>query len=132
MTAQFSFPVKVYYEDTDAGGIVYYANYLRYAERARTEWLKKIGLTNVYLAENHNIYFVVKSCAIDYHAPAMLEDELIVETSIEKVGGVSISMKHTVKRGDERLVSIDLKLASVDNNKKPNKITPELMNKLKG
>lgn len=132
MTAQFSFPVKVYYEDTDAGGIVYYANYLKFAERARTEWLKKIGLTNVYLAENHNIYFVVKSCFIDYHAPAALEDELIVETSIEKVGGVSISLKQDIKRGKEHLVSIDLKLASVDNTKKPQKIAPELMSKLKG
>ncbi len=132
MVDHFSFPVKVYYEDTDAAGIVYYANYLKYAERARTEWLKKIGLTNVYLAENHNIYFVVKSCALDYHAPALLEDELIVETKLEKVGGASVLMKQEIKRGNERLVSIDLKLASVDNTKKPKKIAPELMSKLKG
>ena len=132
MADHFSFPVKVYYEDTDAGGIVYYANYLKYAERARTEWLKKIGITNVYLAENHNIYFVVRSCSLDYHAPAVLEDELIVETRIEKVGGVSVLMKQDIKRDGELLVSIDLKLASVDNNKKPQKIASELMSKLKG
>ncbi|MEO8838334.1 MAG: tol-pal system-associated acyl-CoA thioesterase [Herbaspirillum sp.] len=88
--AQFSWTMRVYYEDTDTGGVVYYANYLKFFERARTEWLRAIGIDQQTLALVERRLFVVKHCALDYHAPARLDDELKVTISIERVGRASV------------------------------------------
>jgi acyl-CoA thioester hydrolase len=76
MPSVFTWTVRVYYEDTDAGGIVFYANYLKFFERARTEWLRALGVGQQLMAEEHGALFVVKNTSVDYHAPARLDDEL--------------------------------------------------------
>lgn len=87
----FSWPVRVYYEDTDTGGIVFYANYLKFFERARTEWLRAAGVGQQSLAETEGIMFVVRSTAVDYHAPARLDDVLRITVGVEKLGRASVS-----------------------------------------
>ncbi len=96
MSAAFSWPVRVYYEDTDAGGIVFYANYLKFFERARTEWLRAAGGAQQPLADEARRVFVVKSTAIDYHAPAKLDDLLEITVEVEKLGRVSVDFMQEV------------------------------------
>lgn len=90
MSAAFSWPLRVYYEDTDAGGIVFYANYLKYFERARTEWLRAAGIAQQQLADEARRVFVVKKTAIDYHAPAKLDDRLEITVEVDKLGRASV------------------------------------------
>ena len=104
------FVLRVYYEDTDAGGIVYYANYLRYAERARTEMLRDLGVESSRLMRDDNVALAVRWCAVDYLRPAVLDDYLVVETSLQRVGGATLEAIQTVQRQDVDLVRIDLKL----------------------
>lgn len=108
--------VRVYYEDTDSGGIVYYANYLKYAERARTEMLRLAGVESSSLMADDGVALAVKECHVEYHRPARLDDMLEIRTRIEAVGGASIALGQDVHRGDELLVSMKIKLAcmSVD------------------
>lgn len=105
------FPLRVYFEDTDAGGIVYYANYLKFAERARTELLRSLGIESAALMAKDNIALIVRSCSLDYLKPAKLDDALEVHTRIEKVGGASLSGEQTIKRGGIDLVVVKIKLA---------------------
>ena len=91
MNAVFRWPVRVYFEDTDTGGIVFYANYLKFFERARTEWLRAAGIGQQALAEKARRMFVVKSTAIDYHAPAKLDDRLEITVVVEKLGRASVN-----------------------------------------
>ncbi len=93
MSTAFSWPVRVYYEDTDAGGIVFYANYLKFFERARTEWLRAAGIAQQQLADEARRVFVVKSAAIDYHAPAKLDDRLEITVAVEKLGRASVEFR---------------------------------------
>jgi acyl-CoA thioester hydrolase len=93
MSAAFSWPVRVYYEDTDAGGIVFYANYLKFFERARTEWLRAADIAQQRLADEARRVFVVKSSAIDYHAPAKLDDRLEITVEVEKLGRASVDFR---------------------------------------
>ncbi len=86
----FCWTIRVYYEDTDAGGIVFYANYLKYFERARTEWLRMKGLSQDTLATSHGVLFVVKTALVDYHAPAKLDDELKLIVMVERIGRASL------------------------------------------
>lgn len=86
----FTWTIRVYYEDTDAGGVVFYANYLKFFERARTEWLRAAGIGQQELSEEHRAMFVVKSTAVDYHAPAKLDDELKLSVVIERLGRASV------------------------------------------
>ena len=88
--APFSWPVRVYYEDTDAGGVVFYANYLKFFERARTEWLRSGGIDQSQLAESDNLMFVVVHTAVDYHSPAKLDDELKLSVRVEKLARASV------------------------------------------
>ena len=90
MSSLFSWPVRVYYEDTDTGGVVFYANYLKFFERARTEWLRSAGIGQQALSETHRVMFVVKSTAVDYHAPAKLDDELKLTVVVERLGRASV------------------------------------------
>lgn len=91
MSAVFRWPVRVYYEDTDTGGIVFYANYLKFFERARTEWLRAAGIGQQALAEQERRMFVVKSTAVDYHAPAKLDDRLEITVVVQKLGRASVN-----------------------------------------
>ncbi len=96
------FPVKVYYEDTDMGGIVYHANYLRYIERARSDWVRMIGMDQNAMREG-GVIWVVRRVEADFLAPARFEDELVVETEVAAVSGVRLTMDQVVLRGEERL-----------------------------
>lgn len=100
MTA-FSWPLRVYYEDTDAGGVVYYANYLRFMERARTEWLRSLGFEQDELIRDPGILFAVRHAEVEYLRPARFNDRLIVVSEIERVAGASIDFAQTVRREDE-------------------------------
>ncbi|HVL75767.1 MAG TPA: tol-pal system-associated acyl-CoA thioesterase [Noviherbaspirillum sp.] len=88
--APFCWKVRVYYEDTDTGGVVFYANYLKFFERARTEWLRAAGIGQQQLAETHGAIFVVKHTEVDYHAPAKLDDELKLSVVVERLGRASV------------------------------------------
>ena len=96
MTKNFNHKIKVYYEDTDAGGVVYYANYLKYLERARTEALIKIGLSNLKIRDNFKALIIVKSCNIDYIKSAYLEDELNIKSYILSLTKTSFVMSQTI------------------------------------
>ncbi|MFA6846344.1 MAG: tol-pal system-associated acyl-CoA thioesterase [Sphaerochaetaceae bacterium] len=110
----FIFPVRVYYSDTDCGGIVYHARYLDFAEHARTELLRSVDESQSELREKQNLVFVVKSIAIDYQRPGRLDDSLIVETSIEEARHFSITFLQTIKRGEDTLAVLRCKVASLD------------------
>ena len=108
------YPVRVYFEDTDAGGIVYHANYLRFAERARTEALRAMGLPHSDMMLRHGMIFVVRHAELDYQRPARLDDSLVVETTTVAVGGASTKLRQRVLRGEETLVVVDVTLVSVN------------------
>lgn len=107
------FYVRVYYEDTDAGGRVYYANYLKFAERARTEILRSLGIEQMELLRDHGTGFVVRKCSIEYFKPAMLDDLLTIESSVHDITKAVLVMQQTIKKGDETLVTIEVKLAVI-------------------
>jgi acyl-CoA thioester hydrolase len=109
----FAWPVRVYYEDTDAAGIVYYANYLKYMERARTEWLRASGFEQTEVAQRYGVIFVVRSAAIDYLVPARFNDELQVTVELIKVGAGQIDLVQRVLRGDALLAKAAVKVACV-------------------
>lgn len=96
-------PIRVYYEDTDMAGIVYYANYLRYIERGRSEWVREVGLDQNVMKERDGIVFAVRRVEADYLAPAKLDDELVVETWVESLKPVRMVMGQEVKRGEQVL-----------------------------
>lgn len=98
------FPIRVYYEDTDLAGIVYYANYLKYIERARSEWVRELGVDQVQMKAEGRV-FAVRRVEADYLAPAKYDDELVVETSIEPSSGVRMVVKQDVRRGEDLLFS---------------------------
>lgn len=106
--------VRVYYEDTDAGGVVYYANYLKFLERARTEWLRAAGFEQPELMRDHNVIFVVRSVAIEYLQPARFNDALKVTVRLEKMGSCTIDVFQTVER-DARLAEAHVQIVCVDN-----------------
>lgn len=114
MPSVFTWPVRVYYEDTDAGGIVFYANYLKFFERARTEWLRAAGIGQQDLIASDNAGFVVKSATIDYHAPARLDDEITLTLTIEKLGRASVQFAQKAYKGDLLLAEASVKVGCVD------------------
>lgn len=112
--SQFSMQVRVYIEDTDAGGIVYYANYLKYMERARTECLRESAIDLDLWHREHRRLFVVRSVAVDYHLPAQFDDQLTVNANIMTIRPASIVMEQPIFRGEQLLLSSTVKLACVD------------------
>jgi acyl-CoA thioester hydrolase len=104
-------PVRVYYEDTDAAGIVYHSNYLKFAERARTEMLRGLGFDHQGLAAEHGLVFAVARCAVDFLTPARLDDLLDVRTRTTRVGGVRIELEQLVCRGDTLVARLEVTLA---------------------
>ena len=109
----FSWPVRVYYEDTDLGGVVYYANYLKFLERARTEWLRSLGYAQTELATVNGVVFVVRSIALDYLKPARFDDSLEVTVELADTGASRIGLAQRVRRGAEDLVTADVDIACV-------------------
>lgn len=113
MTA-FIWPVRVYYEDTDSGGVVYYANYLRFMERARTEWLRALGVEQDALLREAGVIFAVRAVQVEYLRPARFNDTLEVSARILRSGGASITFAQEIRRGDELLCSGEVKIVSLD------------------
>jgi acyl-CoA thioester hydrolase len=110
----FSWPVRVYYEDTDSGGVVYYANYLRFLERARTEWLRSRGFEQTALADVHQVVFVVRSISLQYLRPARFNDALDVTIESVDAGASRIELAQRVTRGADELVTAKVELACVN------------------
>lgn len=108
------FPIRVYYEDTDAAGIVYYANYLKFAERARTEILRARGVEQTELMRSHKIGFVVRKVTAEYLKPAMLDDLLTIETVVSDITKATLTMRQTIKKAAEILVEIEVRIAVVN------------------
>ena len=130
MAKKFNFNVKVYYEDTDAGGVVYYANYLKFLERARSEAIYSLGFSNSDLFKNHGILLIVKSCNIEYKKPAKFEDKLQIVSETISFTKTSFLMRQEIKRNDELISVADIHLVAVDKNGKPSKIPEEFKQKL--
>ena len=120
------FATRVYYEDTDAVGVVYYANYLKFAERARTEFLRDLGVEQSALTERHGMSFVVRRCAVDYRQPAKLDDRLEVRSKIRKLGRASLSADQTICRDGEILVEVAVDLACIGPDGRPVRMPSEL------
>ena len=122
MHENFYHKVKVYYEDTDAGGIVYYANYLKYLERARTEALSSIGLSNLQIRDKFGAFIIVKSCNIDYKKPGYLEDELSIRSFVKSITKTSFFMNQIITRGENIITEAKIRLVFVNEKGKPIKI----------
>lgn len=131
MPAEFIWNVRVYYEDTDAGGIVYYANYLKFFERARTEWLRAIHVEQHALLQEHDVLFVVKSVGAEYHAPAKLDDELKLTLSIEKLGRASIQFVQQAWCGERLLNTARVKVGCVGSDLSPRAVPPAVAEKMR-
>ena len=131
MSKNFNHKIKVYYEDTDAGGVVYYANYLKYLERARTEALIKIGLSNLKIRDNFKALIIVKSCNIDYKKSAYLEDELTIKSYILSITKTSFVMSQNIIKNKLVIVKSKIHLVFVNEKSKPIKIPKLVVDKLK-
>ena len=131
MHENFFYNLKVYYEDTDSGGVVYYANYLKFLERARTEALFSIGSSNKKIQDQYNSLIIVKSCNIDYKKSAYLEDELKVRSFVKSITKTSFFMNQIITKGEETIVDAQVHLVFVSNEGKPVKIPDEIYSKFK-
>jgi acyl-CoA thioester hydrolase len=131
MHDNFFHNVKVYYEDTDSGGVVYYANYLKFLERARTEALFSIGFSNQKIKEQFNSLIIVKSCNIEYRKSAHLEDELKVRSFVKSITKTSFFMNQIINKGDDIIVEAQIHLVFVNNVGKPVKIPEAIYSKFK-
>jgi acyl-CoA thioester hydrolase len=125
-------PLRVYYEDTDLAGIVYYANYLRFIERARTEWVRGLGIDQVALKTGQGIVFAVRRVVADYLAPARFDDTLEVETLPLAVTGARIVLRQEVWRGPERLFSAEVTLVALAADGAARRLPAELRARLAG
>lgn len=114
MSATHELAVRVYYEDTDAAGIVYHSNYLKFAERGRTEFLRELGFDHPTLARAHGVVFAVSRCAIDFVRPARLDDLVTVRTEVAGLGGARIEMRQLIAQGEAALARLGVTLAVLD------------------
>ena len=131
MHKNFFHKLKVYYEDTDSGGVVYYANYLKFLERARTEALYSIGYSNKKVKDDFESLIIVKSCNIEYKKSAYLEDELTIRSFVKSISKTSFSMSQIITRGNDKIVDAQIQLVFVDTKGKPKKIPDEIYSKFK-
>jgi acyl-CoA thioester hydrolase len=123
----FSWPVRIYWEDTDAGGVVYHANYVRFMERARTEWLRAQGIDQLGLRQSTGLGFVVRDMALDFLRPARLDDELLVTLTVKERRSASMLFGQEIVRGDTTLVRATVRAACVDlDSMRPAQIPPGL------
>jgi acyl-CoA thioester hydrolase len=118
--------LRVYYEDTDAAGIVYYANYLRFAERARTELVRSLGVEQEKLRRETGLVFAVRRCCADYRAPARLDDLLVVETRIARLGGASVGLDQRVCRDAQELVRLEIDIVCLGAAGRPARLPREI------
>ena len=131
MHENFFHKLKVYYEDTDAGGVVYYANYLKYLERARTEALFSIGYSNKKIQDQFNSLIIVKSCNIEYKKSAHLEDELKIRSFVKSITKTSFFMIQIITKGEDIIVEAQVHLVFINKESKPVKIPEEIYSKFK-
>ena len=123
----YEITIRIYWEDTDAGGVVYYANYLKFMERCRTEWLRSLGIDQYRLRLERQLQFAVVNVAVDFLRPAVLNDEIIVTAELERLSGATISFKQTIMRGDMQLIDASTRVACLDSGTlKPRAIPKEL------
>ncbi|MEX1994062.1 MAG: tol-pal system-associated acyl-CoA thioesterase [Steroidobacteraceae bacterium] len=129
--APFTIPVRVYWEDTDAGGVVYHASYLRFMERARTDWLRSLGIDQSALLRDERRQFAVVEANIHYHRPARYDDLLLVSVRVEELRGASIVMQQEIRRdaaGSELLISATIRAACLDSDSlRPRPLPPGLI-----
>ena len=131
MHENFFHKLKVYYEDTDSGGVVYYANYLKFLERARTEALFSIGFSNNKIQKQFNAFIIVKSCNIEYKKSAFLEDELTIRSFVKSITKTSFFMNQIISKEDEVIVEAQVHLVFINKEGKPIKIPDEIYSKFK-
>ena len=131
MHENFFHKLKVYYEDTDSGGVVYYANYLKFLERARTEALFSIGFSNKKIQEKFNALIIVKSCNIEYKKSAFLEDELTIRSFVKSITKTSFFMNQIITKDEKIIVEAQVHLVFIDKNGKPIKIPEDIYSKFK-
>jgi acyl-CoA thioester hydrolase len=123
----FAASFDVYWEDTDAGGVVYYANYLKFMERCRTDWLRAMGVDQQQLRAERNLQFVVVTIVVDFLRPAVLHDEILVTARLERLAGATIHFKQTIERGGEQLIDASVRVACLDSGTlKPRAIPKDL------
>ena len=121
-----SLPLRVYYEDTDAGGIVYHANYLKFAERGRGEMLRSLGFPYRKLGAEHGVGFAVRRCAVDYLSPARLDDALTVDTMLGEVGAATLRVRQQIRRAGQLLADLDILVACIGRDGRPRRLPTEL------
>lgn len=127
----FLWPIRVYYEDTDAGGVVYHANYLKFMERARSEWLRSLGIEQDELRDNNGVIFAILSAQVDYLLPAKFNDELFVSSEVIKKGKASITIEQDVLRETQVLCKGIIKVATLDGkNFRPKAMPDEVYRKI--
>ena len=131
MHENFFLKLKVYYEDTDSGGVVYYANYLKFLERARTEALFSIGFSNKKIQEEFDALIIVKSCNIEYKKSAFLEDELTIRSFVKSITKTSFFMNQIITKDEKIIVEAQVHLVFIDKNGKPIKIPEDIYSKFK-
>ena len=123
----YNWPIRIYYEDTDSGGVVYHSNYLKFMERARTEWLRDFEIDQKALKDNLNLMFVVHEIDIKFMRPAVFNDEIEVQTKLEKLGSVRIELEQKIFRSSELLIESQVVVASVNSiSMKPMRIPNEI------
>ena len=129
MSKEFKYVTKIYYEDTDAGGVVYYANYLKFLERARSEAIYSLGISNTEILDKEGVLIIVKSCNIEYKKPAKFEDEIEVVSKISEVKNSSFKMVQVIKKKSDIISVAEVVLVTVNKKGKPVRI-PSLLKKL--
>jgi acyl-CoA thioester hydrolase len=123
-------PIRVYYEDTDAAGLVYYANYLKFVERARTELLRDIGIDHTRMLAEDGLAFAVRDCAIEYRSPARLDDALEVRTRLLDITGAALRAEQTVFRDDEMLARATLRIVCLRTDGRPSRLPKRIRDAL--
>ena len=124
---QYQILTRVYWEDTDAGGVVYYANYLKFMERCRTDWLRALGIDQLQLRAERGLQFAVVSVTVDFLRPAVLNDEIIVTAELMRMSGATIAFRQTIMRGDAQLIEASTRVACLDSGTlKPRPIPKDL------
>jgi acyl-CoA thioester hydrolase len=124
---RYTHTYSVYYEDTDMGGVVYYANYLKFMERCRTDWLWSMSVDQQRLRTDRQVQFVVVNIGVDFLRPAVLHDEILVTAELQRLAGATIHFKQTIMRGDEQLIDATVRVACLDSGTlKPRAIPKDL------
>jgi acyl-CoA thioester hydrolase len=127
MSKRFEIVQRIYWEDTDAGGVVYYANYLKYMERCRTEWLRALGVHQLALRRDRGLQFAIVSASVQFLKPALLDDEITVTAELERLGGATIEFKQAIWRRDAQLIDASTRAACLDSSSlKPRAIPKDL------